>query len=194
MPYAVGVGLALAVCLFATLLGYERDRAFYPTMAIVVASYYALFAVMGGSTRALGIESVVILLFLAASVLGFKLNLWFAVGALVGHGLLDFFHARLIENPGVPVWWPQFCGAFDVAAGGYLAILLSRSRVAAIAVVLLAVASGATAQELFELPKGVETRWYSFENPTGQPGNGGRANEGRKGAPSPVPASCAASG
>ncbi len=38
------------------------------------------------------------------------------------------------------------------------------------------------AQQLYELPAGVETRWYSFENPTGQPGNGGQANEGRKGA------------
>ena len=131
MPYAVGVGLSVAVCLFAMLLGFDRDRAFYPILTIVIASYYALFAVMGGSTRALGIESVVILLFLVASALGFKLNLWFVVGALLGHGFLDFFHARLIENPGVPVWWPQFCLAYDVAAGGYLAILLSRSRVAA---------------------------------------------------------------
>lgn len=130
MPYAVGAGLALAVCLFATLLGFDRDRAFYPTLIIVIASYYALFAVMGGTTRALGIESVVILLFLVASVLGFKLNLWFVVGALCGHGFLDFFHAHLIANPGVPVWWPQFCLAYDVATGAYLAILLSRSKVA----------------------------------------------------------------
>ena len=131
MPYAVGVGLALAVCLFATSVGFDRDRAFYPTVTIVIASYYALFAVMGGSTRALGIESVVILLFLVASVLGFKLNLWFVVGALFGHGFLDFFHAGLIANPGVPVWWPPFCLACDGTMGGYLAFLLSRSMVSA---------------------------------------------------------------
>ena len=131
MPYAVGVALALTVCLFATLLGFDRDRAFYPTVTIVIASYYALFAVMGGSSRTLGIESVVILLFLAASGLGFKLNLWLVVGALFGHGFLDFFHAGLIANPGVPVWWPPFCLAYDAATGGYLAVLLSRSTVAA---------------------------------------------------------------
>lgn len=57
-------------------------------------------------------------------------------------------------------------------------------RLLRVAVVLLATVSGAAAQDLFDLPEGVETRWYSFENPTGQPGNGGRANEGRKGAAS----------
>jgi hypothetical protein len=42
----------------------------------------------------------------------------------------------------------------------------------------------ASAQELFEIPKGVETRWYSFENPAGAPGAGGKTQEGRKGAAS----------
>jgi hypothetical protein len=38
------------------------------------------------------------------------------------------------------------------------------------------------AQELYEVPEGVATRWFSFENPGGRPGSGGQANEGRKGA------------
>jgi lysophospholipase L1-like esterase len=41
----------------------------------------------------------------------------------------------------------------------------------------------ATAQELFQIPAGVETRWFSFENPGGVKGEGGKANLGRKGAP-----------
>lgn len=131
MPYAVGVGLSLAVCVLATLVGFDRDRAFYPTMTIVIASYYALFAVMGGTSRALGIESVVLLLFLSASVLGFRVNLWVVVGALCGHGVFDFLHPDLIANRGVPEWWPRFCLAYDVTAGGYLAVLLRLSRAAA---------------------------------------------------------------
>ena len=82
MPYVIGAGLSLAVCLFATFAGFDRDRAFYPTLTIVIASYYALFVVMAGATTALSVESVVILLFLFTSVLGFKLNLWVVVGAL----------------------------------------------------------------------------------------------------------------
>ena len=39
------------------------------------------------------------------------------------------------------------------------------------------------AQSLYELPEGVETRWASPENPSAGRGAGGRANGGRKGAP-----------
>jgi hypothetical protein len=39
-------------------------------------------------------------------------------------------------------------------------------------------------QSLYDLPAGVKTRWISFENPTGEAGQGGKTNEGRKGAPS----------
>ena len=54
----VGVVLALAVGLFARVVGLDRDRAFYPTVLAVIASLYNLFAVMGGSTRALLSELV----------------------------------------------------------------------------------------------------------------------------------------
>jgi hypothetical protein len=131
MSYFVGVSLALAVGLLATTVGLDRDRAFYPTVTIVIASYYALFAVMGESVNALTSESIGILLFVSASTLGFKGNMWVVVGALLAHGVFDFLHARLITNPGVPSWWPSFCLAYDVTAASYLALLLRRSRVAA---------------------------------------------------------------
>ncbi len=95
---------------------------------IVIASYYALFAVMGASLETLAIESIVIIAFLTASVAGFKLSQWFVVAALIAHGVFDFFHGQLIANSGVPLWWPQFCMAYDVMAGVYLAALLLRSR------------------------------------------------------------------
>jgi hypothetical protein len=37
------------------------------------------------------------------------------------------------------------------------------------------------AQELFEIPAGKQTRWTSFENPTGSKGSGGKENDGAKG-------------
>ncbi|HKU23990.1 MAG TPA: hypothetical protein VJQ54_00895 [Candidatus Sulfotelmatobacter sp.] len=126
MEYLVGVGLALLVCAFAMLVGFDRDRVFYPTLVIVVATYYILFAAMAASMQALGMESLVALIFLALAVAGFKRSLWLVVAALVGHGVFDFFHPRIIENPGVPLWWPGFCLSFDVLAGGFLALLLAR--------------------------------------------------------------------
>jgi hypothetical protein len=122
----IGAVLALAIGLFATFVGLDRDRAFYPTVMIVIALLYALFAVMGGSVHALAVESVFIVAFVAAAIAGFKRSLWLVAAALVAHGVFDFFRGGLIENPGVPAWWPQFCLAYDVVAGAYLALLLSR--------------------------------------------------------------------
>ncbi len=59
MEYLIGVILSLAVAGSATVIGLDRERAFYPTVLIVIASYYVLFAVMGASRRTLVIEIVV---------------------------------------------------------------------------------------------------------------------------------------
>ncbi len=131
MEFLIGVVLALSVGLFATFVGLDRDRAFYPTVMIVIASYYALFAVMGGSIEVLVMESIVMVAFLGASIAGFKRSLWLVVAVLAGHGVFDLVHGHLIENPGVPRWWPYFCLAFDVVAAAYLAWLLLRSKVRA---------------------------------------------------------------
>jgi hypothetical protein len=129
MGYGIGSLLAIFVSLLARSVEFDRDRAFYPTVLIVIASYYVLFAVMGGTVQALIIESSVMTAFLLVAVVGFKFNLWIVVAALVGHGVFDFFHGRIVTNAGVPEWWPAFCLAYDVCAGGCLAWLLRRSKV-----------------------------------------------------------------
>lgn len=128
MAVLVGALLALAVGLFATAIGLDRDRAFYPTVTIVIALYYALFAVMGASTHALILESLVGAVFVAVAAVGFRSSLWIVAAALVAHGIFDLVHASVIANPGVPSWWPQFCLTYDVSAAGYLAWLLKRGR------------------------------------------------------------------
>jgi hypothetical protein len=85
MEYVIGVILTFGVAAFATVIGFDRERAFYPTVLIVIASYYALFAVMGASTRTLIIESIVAGLFVLLAALGFKKNYWIVVAALIGH-------------------------------------------------------------------------------------------------------------
>jgi hypothetical protein len=131
MEYGIGVALALIVSCFARATGLDRDRAFYSTMAIVIASYYVLFAVMGGSSNALVVELLVMVAFVLVAVLGFRFNLWLVVVCLAAHGVLDAFHGLVVANPGVPEWWPAFCGTFDVGAAGFLAYLLLRSKLAA---------------------------------------------------------------
>jgi len=133
VAWLIGTSLALAVGLFATGLGLDRERAFYPVVTIVVASYYALFAVMGGSTHALVIESLAGAVFLAAAASGFRSSLWLVVVALAAHGIFDLGHDALISNPGVPRWWPEFCLTYDVTAAAYLGWLLKSRRLRAAA-------------------------------------------------------------
>jgi hypothetical protein len=128
MAFAVGVSLALAVGLFATVVGLDRDRAFYPTVMLVIAFLYGLFAVLGGSTHALAIELVVGLGFAALAVGGFKSSLWLVAVALAAHGIYDFVHDWVVANPGVPGFWPAFCGAYDVTAAAYLGWLIASGR------------------------------------------------------------------
>ena len=56
MAYLVGALLAFAVGGVGTVVGLDRDRAFYPTVMVVIASYYVLFAVTDGATQALLLE------------------------------------------------------------------------------------------------------------------------------------------
>ena len=133
MEYLIGIILALVVCASAALVGFDRDRVFYPTMVVVVAHYYILFALIASSMRALILELVIAVVFFALAVAGFKKSLWLIVAALAGHGVFDFFHHLFIQNAGVPVWWPGFCLSFDVLAGAFLAMLLMRRAGSAVA-------------------------------------------------------------
>jgi hypothetical protein len=85
---------------------------------VVIALYYVLFAVMGGSLQAVLLESAVMIGFAAVAVLGFRRQLWIVAAGLAAHGVFDAIHGSLISNPGVPAWWPAFCSAFDVTAPG----------------------------------------------------------------------------
>jgi hypothetical protein len=128
MEYLVGVMLGLGVGALGALAGLDRDRAFYPTALIVIAAYYVLFAAMGASGSVLAIEIAVGIGFSLAALVGFKKNMWLVAAAIAGHGIFDFIHPVLYANPGVPVWWPGFCGSVDVVLGTWLALRLYQVR------------------------------------------------------------------
>jgi hypothetical protein len=124
MEYAIGIAAAIAVGLFATVIGFDRERSFYPVVLIVIATLYLLFAAMAKSTGCLVAEATPALVFVAMAVLGFRKTPWIVVVGLALHGVFDFFHRAVIANPGVPVWWPGWCLAYDVVAAAYLAALI----------------------------------------------------------------------
>jgi hypothetical protein len=129
MAYVIGLVPSAGVAFFARYVGFDRDRAFYPTVMIVIASYYVLFAAMSGSVQTVVIESVVMTLFVAAAVAGFKSSAWIVVAALAGHGVFDAIHGYVVENAGMPAWWPDWCLAYDVGAAAGLAWLLRRGLI-----------------------------------------------------------------
>lgn len=128
MVYVIGVSLALVAGLFLFWAGLDRDRAAYPVILIVIAVLYDLYAVLGGSTGALLAELLPTAAFIGVAVLGFRTSLWWVVAGLIGHGVYDILHPTIFVNPGVPAWWPAFCLAYDVAAGGFLAWRLLGNR------------------------------------------------------------------
>jgi hypothetical protein len=128
MPYLIGLLLAPAVCLFARRTGLSTDGGFYPTVLIVVASYYVLFATMAGSHRAILAEVLVMGVFVAVAVAGFNGRPWLVVAGLAGHGVFDVFHGRLRLASSMPSWWPAFCMAIDVGLAACVAFLLLRCR------------------------------------------------------------------
>jgi hypothetical protein len=76
MPYVVGIVLSLGVALFARRVGFDRARAFYPKVLIVIASYYVLFAAMSESVQTVLLESMVMTGFSIAAIVGFKSSAW----------------------------------------------------------------------------------------------------------------------
>ncbi len=124
MAYVIGVALAVLVGLFAGALGLDKERGFYTVVLIVIAFLYVLFAAIAGSVSAMVVELFPALLFVTAAAVGFKKSLWIVVAGLAIHGVFDFFHPGIINNPGVPEWWPAFCLAYDVTAAAYLGMLI----------------------------------------------------------------------
>jgi hypothetical protein len=131
MPILIGLAMAPAIGGAATLLRADRDRALYPVMLIVTASYYVLFAIIGAE-HDIGRELLIAAGFVVAAVVGFRRNLWLVVIAFVAHGVLDVvYNYHVVANAGVPLWWPSFCLAFDLAAAAFLTWRLARETTVA---------------------------------------------------------------
>lgn len=128
MAALIGLSLAVAVAVFARFAGFDRERVFYPTVLIVVAHYYVLFAIVSGKHGAVPAQLIIFGLFSTLAVLGFRRSLWFAVAGLAAHGVFDFAQQFVAADSGVPEFWPSFCLSFDLAAAIGLAALLIIDR------------------------------------------------------------------
>lgn len=118
VPLFIGLGLGGAIAVLARQMRFDQDRSFYPTVLIVIASYYVLFAVMSGAPVV--VELVVAGLFSAMAIAGASRWASLAAWGILLHGLFDFTRMGLIGDGGAPLWWPAFCGGVDVVLGLWL--------------------------------------------------------------------------
>ena len=118
LPLSIGAGLAIVLALGASITRADQDRSFYPTILIVIAAYYVLFAFMSGE----GIveEIVVASVFAIAAIAGGMMwPVLVGVGIFL-HGVFDFLRPMFISNSGVPTWWPAFCAGVDILLGAWV--------------------------------------------------------------------------
>jgi hypothetical protein len=122
VPYLIGIAVSIGVVVFARFAGFDRDRAFYPTVLVVIASYYVLFAAIAGSVQTVLLEFTVMTGFVIAAVAGFKSSSWIVVGAMAGHGVFDASAAkswktRVCRFGGRPFVWHSMSAQQPVSPG-----------------------------------------------------------------------------
>ena len=124
MSVIIGAVLALLTCLTGRLGGLDRDRAFYPTALVAIATYDVLFAVIGGSQFAQLLEVALAAVFAAVALVGFKRSEWIVAAAFAAHGVADLVHDSFSPDAGIPAYWPGFCSAFDMVVAIVLVLQL----------------------------------------------------------------------
>lgn len=70
-----GAVLAAVMAVSARLAGFDRERAFFPLLLVVIATYYIVFAAMSGSSAPLLLDGGWAALFPAVAVAGYLSNL-----------------------------------------------------------------------------------------------------------------------
>jgi hypothetical protein len=125
LPISLGLLCAVAIAVAGRCSGFEKDRSFYPTVLIVIASYYLLFAAM--ANEAIIAESLGLAMFSGIALVGAFLAPWLVGAGIILHGVFDLTHSHFIDNRGVPSWWAAFCATVDFALGLWV-IYISRKR------------------------------------------------------------------
>jgi hypothetical protein len=120
VAFAVGFALAIIIGWFAAVVGLGRENGFYPTLLMVIAGYYVLFAALVADSTAMALELAGFSVFCTVAVVGFRKWTCVVVAGLFAHGLFDALHGPLFANPGAPGWWPAFCSGFDLTLATWI--------------------------------------------------------------------------
>ena len=125
------IGLMAArgtICIFRKILTPKSEQILYAMFLILVAAIYLAFAAYFRAATAWRLETIVVLAFVAISLLGVRLPYALIVGYSM-HGLWDLLHelqahgAYSAFKPGsltaIPLAYGVFCAAFDFYMAAY---------------------------------------------------------------------------
>lgn len=129
IPALVGALLALGAMLALFRAGVLAERSGMAVMLAAVALFFPVFAAQEGNLGEVIVHGAVFLVFCAFAMAGFRGGTRIIAAGLIAHGIFDL-GMLAIGAPG-PAWWPIFCAAFDVVAGGILLRLLYTRKIPA---------------------------------------------------------------
>lgn len=123
-------GLAVAVLTVAFARLVRGQHWVYAIGLLTLPSLYASFAWHADLPAVVVMELVYGLPYLAAGLLlawrGMRHSATVVAAFWIAHGIYDLVHDRLLNNPGVPEWYPVFCFTVDVVIGAYVLWLARR--------------------------------------------------------------------
>jgi hypothetical protein len=128
MPVAAGLGLALILVIIGRVTGFDRERSYFSMLTLVIASYYPLFALMGGQDPMLEFICAVLFMGLALAPTLSGQGQAFVGLVLIAHGLFDLWLPGHWGHSSGPLWWAPFCAAVDLPLGLWVLWLYGRSH------------------------------------------------------------------
>lgn len=116
----IGIVAGVVIIISGKMTHFENDDSFYPLLFIFISLLYILFASIDQGISVIILESFIAAVFISFAIIGFKGNrLWIPIGYAL-HGLFDLLHPYILNNSGVPEWWPGFCLGIDEVIALYL--------------------------------------------------------------------------
>ena len=122
MEILIGIISGLVIILAGKFTEFELSRRFYPAILIVIGLLYILFGIIDGRFEIIIFECLFAAVFIGIAFVGFKKSLLIAAVGIFLHGVFDGLHNFMIENSGVPSFYPQFCLTVDFVLAIYLGL------------------------------------------------------------------------
>lgn len=98
----------------------------YPLVLSTYPLFYFAFAIVASDPAALMQELKyaipIFVICIVTAIKDIKYSAFVLSLGYIGHGIYDAVHIHLFENPGMPIWWPEFCATVDIIMGLYLMV------------------------------------------------------------------------